>query len=551
MSDYIKEPSKKYDLITNLEQIQHLKWQGEFGKNEKKIGRWIAIWKGQTLEAVNRWYSEDGLQSGLQTELINNYWSKADIYVYGEYYNHQKQGVWKFIIQDNMIVGGLYKQGQKVGKWIDLNDSVQNQNQIVYNGEYKNGNKIGLWNILYKSKDSNYKIIGGGQYDENGQKNGRWIDLNNVFWNKSEVIYHGQYKNGIKIGKWDTYSRVDQNQPFKKTGGGLYDEQEGQKYGQWIELSNSFYSECQIYYKGEYKKDKKISKWNILYKFINTPLQQIGGGSYDQEGLQNGRWKELSTNFWNKSEIIYSGEYKSGVKIGRWDIVYGILQIGGGSYLQGQKDGKWVEISDNFYEYRVQYQILLVIVKQLIKANMFPQRKREYGISFIMINRCKIQTIIIFVNRGGGSYDYQEGLKNGIWIELSNNFYNSSKVIYKGEYKSGIKIGIWDISFKQHSYQNWEIIGGGEYDDLGLKIGEWVDINDDFWDESQVTYTGIYQNSKKVGTWSIRFRDSYRKIWNLIGGGEYDENGLKTNKWRVLGDNFGEQQYRFYRKLIK
>ncbi|CAD8165564.1 unnamed protein product [Paramecium pentaurelia] len=202
--DYIKEPSKKYDLITNLEQIQHLKWQGEFGKNDKKIGRWIAIWKGQTLEAVNRWYSEDGLQSGLQTELINNYWSKADIYVYGEYYNYQKQGVWKFIIQDNMIVGGLYKYGQKVGKWIDLNDSVQNQNQIVYNGEYKNGNKIGLWNILYKSKDSNYKIIGGGQYDENGQKNGRWIDLNNVFWNKSEVIYHGQYKNGLKIGKWDT-----------------------------------------------------------------------------------------------------------------------------------------------------------------------------------------------------------------------------------------------------------------------------------------------------------------------------------------------------------
>ncbi|CAD8213279.1 unnamed protein product [Paramecium pentaurelia] len=102
------------------------------------------------------------------------------------------------------VRGGLYKQDQKDGKWIDLNDSVWNQNQIVYNGEYKNGNKIGLWNILYKSKDSNYKIIGGGQYDENGQKNGRWIDLNNVFWNKSEVIYHGQYKNGLKIGKWDT-----------------------------------------------------------------------------------------------------------------------------------------------------------------------------------------------------------------------------------------------------------------------------------------------------------------------------------------------------------
>ncbi|CAD8203988.1 unnamed protein product [Paramecium pentaurelia] len=118
-------------------------------------------------------------------------------------------------------------------------------------------------------------------------------------------------------------SRCNYNQPFEN-GCGLQNEQEGFKQGQLIELSYSFYSDCQIYFKEEYKKDKKISRWNILYKCNYPSFQSIGDGTCDQNGLKNGILVELSINFWKqhnqypflfkKWEIIYTGEYKRGIK---------------------------------------------------------------------------------------------------------------------------------------------------------------------------------------------------------------------------------------------
>ncbi|CAD8150632.1 unnamed protein product [Paramecium octaurelia] len=48
------------------------------------------------------------------------------------------------LIKIKCLMGGLYKQGLKNGKWIDLNDNFWNLIQIIYYGEYKNGKKIGL-----------------------------------------------------------------------------------------------------------------------------------------------------------------------------------------------------------------------------------------------------------------------------------------------------------------------------------------------------------------------------------------------------------------------
>ncbi|CAD8202413.1 unnamed protein product [Paramecium pentaurelia] len=143
------------------------------------------------------------------------------------------------------------------------------------------------------------------------------------------------------------------------SGGELYDGG-GMKIGKWIEIRDVFEWDSQITYNGEYKNDKKIGRWNILYRYNSRKeFEQIGGGSYHKQGdgIKVGKWIELSNQFDLRSQVIYNGEYQNGKKIGRWDILqrdsssYPFEQIGGGSYDEGGdeiKIGQWIELTDNF-----------------------------------------------------------------------------------------------------------------------------------------------------------------------------------------------------------
>lgn len=59
-----------------------------------------------------------------------------------------------------------------------------------------------MYNIYYINIFS-----GGGCYDEKGDgiKIGKWIDLDDAFDCENKVTYHGEYYNGKKVGKWNTY----------------------------------------------------------------------------------------------------------------------------------------------------------------------------------------------------------------------------------------------------------------------------------------------------------------------------------------------------------
>lgn len=58
----------------------------------------------------------------------------------------------------------------------------------------------------------------------------------------------------------------------------------------------------------------------------------------------------------------------------------------------------------------------------------------------------------IVINRtsfsGGGCYDQEGHVKIGIWIELNDNFQKQSEVTFIGEYKKGEKVGKWEILYR-------------------------------------------------------------------------------------------------------
>ncbi|CAK66367.1 unnamed protein product (macronuclear) [Paramecium tetraurelia] len=298
------------------------------------------------------------------------------------------------------------KQGKKNGKWVQASDHFKESAQISYCGEYRGEKKCGIWDFnyqIYSNRPS--KLIGCGVYDGQGCKNGKWVEPCEQFSEDCWIISEGQYRNGIKVGKWEiSCQKVEQTdtEPEKMqkisiieqlSGYGFYDDQ-GLKVGVWLELDDSFCRFClflsmrtfrEVIYQGEYRKNHKIGKWEIKYK--REAFSQIlisAGGSYDERGQKIGLWKELTERFWNQNELILQGQYDRGRKIGQWEILF-----------------------------------------------RFSQRYSFDNMQYVIQNFS-----------GGGSYN-QANLKNGFWIEQDDDFSQINTILHQGQYQDGVKVGQW------------------------------------------------------------------------------------------------------------
>ncbi|CAD8123584.1 unnamed protein product [Paramecium sonneborni] len=147
--------------------------------------------------------------------------------------------------------------------------------------------------------------------------------------------------------------------------------------------------------------------------------------------------------------------------------------------------------------------------------------------------------IIYQLSSGGGSYIEQGSFKFGSWCELSIGFSEQSQVVYVGDYQNGKKVGSWDIFYQE------ELIGGGQYEvieEISIKVGKWIELSDNFSDYSQVIYVGEYQNGKKIGRWDIQVRmeNEFNFQQMQILYEEVDEVSNKVGRWCELSIGFSE-----------
>ncbi|CAD8058010.1 unnamed protein product [Paramecium primaurelia] len=379
----------------------------------------------------------------------------------------------------------------------------------------------------------------GGWYFNDGKKQGLWKELTNNYQSQAQVYEFGEYFNGLRQNNW-VYL-----QQQKKIGGGKYN-LKGQKNGKWIELIDGFQNNTQVIYTGEYKYGKKVGLWDILYKkYDNLAEQYFGGGLYDKEcnGMKIGKWIDLDEKFFNGRQVIHQGEYKNGNKVGKWVILFDWIrtkQMGGGLYDQ---ECNGMKIGNWIDLDKGFYN-----GKQVTHQGEYKTGKKIGGwdIWYRDHNTGRDKQI------GGGSYD-QSGFetKIGKWIDLDKRFYYDGQITYNGEYKDGKKVGRWDIYFfnkqMQKILQKKKICvsGGGLYDERGFetKIGKWIDLDESFSLANELTYKGEYQNGKKFGRWDIWFKDCQNERNYLIGGGSYDKrcDDIKIGKWIELDNKFNYQ----------
>ncbi|CAD8115251.1 unnamed protein product [Paramecium sonneborni] len=426
----------------------------------------------------------------LENEVFNNLEQIKYIEWVGNFENLRRVSKWKLNWNGQILqnVGGYYsKSGQKQGIWKDIMKNFCSKVLVFEVGQME----IHLQqqnNVLYKNKI--YQISGGGYYNQQSQKTGNWSDLSDEFWDENQIIYNGYYNNqGIKVGRWNIVFKEIFKSQNKYIGGGQYYCSQGTKIGRWVELWEGFKYEAKVIYLGEYNlKGIKIGRWDIMYcRYNEQEYKQIGGGTYDSSsGIKMGKWVELWEAFWRESQVTYIGEYNNkGIKVGRWDFQF---------------------ISD------------------------FDQ---------------------ITVQIGGGSYDSTQGFKIGSWVELDEGFNCFQNVTNIGDYnKNGLKAGRWNIFFKSPFDQEYKKIGGGIYDSFsGIKIGKWIEQDERFVYEKQVTYNGEYNiNSMKIGRWDIMYDKKGNGEYNqmlklslkfLSGGGSYNTTtGIKIGRWVELWEGF-------------
>ncbi|CAD8130674.1 unnamed protein product [Paramecium sonneborni] len=115
--------------------------------------------------------------------------------------------------------------------------------------------------------------------------------------------------------------------------------------------------------------------------------------------------------------------------------------------------------------------------------------------------------------------------------------YYTCPIIYIGDYNEGLKIGMWKILIRKV----WRLCrkytidfrGGGNFNENGLKTGMWLEV-EDYRSPTIILQQGIYQNGMKIGKWEI---NSQHKI---IGGGNYNEKGQNLdNRLRLMKKNIG------------
>lgn len=314
-------------------------------------------------------------------------------------------------------VNRFNENGKKEGIWIEYNKRFI----ITKKETYRNG----LLDGELKKYDQNGSLVFSNQYKKGFQSNlSKEIFLKEEFSEDSILVFSGYYYDTIPIGKHkfyrndSIYSKIYTEEGLL-SGVGLLNRNET-KTGEWYEYN----LEQGIYSKGFYKEDKKNGEWEYFYS--NGLIEQTGKFLADEKTgtwtwyFKNGEIRRIEKYIKNKREGLYK-EFKTN----------GEISIEG-SYEKDLKNGLWIINSGDLSEKGYFYDDL---------KNGFWSSTDEKG-------------LIIF--KGEFIYGQQEG---------KHVYYFSNGNVKKEEfYDSGIKTGFWKEFDKDgnllfvREYRNDELI---------------------------------------------------------------------------------------------
>ena len=381
---------------------------------------------------------------------------------------------YKGIFKDGYLIRGTQTTENYIG---EINNGIPEgkgkkyiNNKLRFEGLFKNnifveGTVYDINNKkFFEGKISEDNKKEGKFFGEDGNFEGKFEDYCKVsdyiinFTNKCELIFEGEYKNGMKCGNGKDYLSGYE-------GEFLYDMYHGK--GKYV--SNNI--------EGEFKNGKKSGFWK----------EENFEGEY-RDGLRNGKGTENSwTGYYvnnylhgirkkeDQIKIYYFGEEANilNLKIENNCIYFNGIKEYEGDIVDGVKQGQGIEYYKN-------------------------QKKRYEG------------SFKIGKHHGNGKeyYDneilkYNGEFNNGFYDKKGIEYDETGKIIYEGEFKKGKYHG------KGKLYRNGKLIYEGDFVDNKLQ-GKGKEYDED----GKVLYSGEFQNNYYEGFGSRYLLKPYEGYWS-------------------------------------
>ena len=210
----------------------------------------------------------------------------------------------------------------------------------------------------------------------------------------------GNYSDGKKDGYFKYYNRKGFLQKVEQYRNGEVAENNGEQIV--LDIRKTFYDNAKVKTEGTYRLNIKEGAHHTFSKegdIIETNIYKdgvlVGKGLLDEEGKKEGKWEE----YYESGKLRATGLYKEGNRFKKWKFYYesGQLEQEGSYNKNGKFSGKW----NWFYEDG-------------------SALRKEY---------------------------FSKGKEDGFLVEYDNDGIE----ITKGEYKNGLKQGLWDYHVGDHT----------------------------------------------------------------------------------------------------
>lgn len=420
-----------YLLNNNMERLEQ-EYTGlcMFKYRDESKGEWGYYRNGKREGKVIRWDRESGVYKGnyvndiAEGEMIAYYVSGS--IEESNCYNGKKEGKSILKWQDGGVEKRNYENGMKIGEAIRY-FSDGSKEKIFYINNVVEGDSIYYYvdGSYEKRKYVNNRIVGNGMlvFPDGRYKIINHKDKNNEVLNEeSRETIENIRKEVIILKKRieKLEERVLENKEIKKEKINKRDIY-GRKQGEWKEEFHGYKG------KGFYLDNEKNGEWEY---WLNT------GENYKIEKYEKG--EKLGEKY------LISNEFEAGVLKWQRDI-------------KGKKQGEWIEricLKEGRYVYTKEFCIEVVNYKD----NILQGEYKRYGCkgnlleegNYINGKKCGLMMKYSKTKEVEIMGEYKEGIKQGLWCEYSEI----------GRYIDGKKEGIWKSELgEEKTYKNNLLIG--------------------------------------------------------------------------------------------
>lgn len=275
----------------------------------------------------------------------------------------------------------------------------------------------------------------------------------------------------------------------------------------------------------------RMVKTGAFKSFLNSSDQNIITGSYIQ-GLKDGRWIENYPN----GGMKYAGNYRNDCKIGMWTFYHQSSKIEAKGEFKTNIDntGKSIEVRIGTWNYYSPFEILqrqenwdtsgklISTVNYNYYQNTYEKNKLKEQVT-VASNGDKTGRYVSFYENGNkkSEGEYLKSLQQGIWTY----YFDNGKIMAKGEFIGGDGSNLGTTGIPKHNRNG---------DWITYKIDGKIDITS-LWKSGVIINQSSYYESGKIKE-KIVFADGKIKDGSYLNlsGVNYYENGSKEKEYNLI-----------------